>query len=242
MGVRKLVDSRDINDHDMQLGPTKLMSCEQFVKLLASTSPPYQDDPYMFDYSWQGAQAYKTGIYSDHKARFVAWHQHYATYYKESALLCDWAMGNYFNPSNPDGRGATPVAEPRFIKAVTGKNQSFVDGIEIGRRAWNLKRAIFVMQGRHRDSEKFVGFMYRPGASVANHATTLPVYNGSSWDWVNCRELYLDDKGVEQWKTEFYKIEGWDPNTGYPTRPTLEQLGLKYVADLLQSKGRVGSA
>jgi aldehyde:ferredoxin oxidoreductase len=237
-----LMDSRDINNHDMQLGPTERMSCEQFVKLLASTSPPHQDDPFMFDYSWRGEQAYKTGIYSEHKAKFVAWHQHYATYYKESALFCDWAMGNYFNPSNPDGRGATPIAEPRFLNAVTGRNQTFLDGMEIGRRAWNLKRAIFVMQNRHRDHEKFAGYMYRPGASVANYATTLPVYNGSKWDWVNCRELYLDDKGVEQWKTEFYRVEGWDPQTGYPTRKTLEGLGLKYIADALQAKNKLGSS
>ena len=119
-----LMDSRDINNHDMQLGPTKLMSCEQFVKLLASATPPHGDDPFMFDYSWQGEQAYKTGIYSDHKAKFVAWHQHYATYYKESALFCDWAMGNYFNPSNPDGQGSdtrsrTPFPQRRHREGIT---------------------------------------------------------------------------------------------------------------------------
>jgi aldehyde:ferredoxin oxidoreductase len=237
-----LMDSRDQNNHDMQLGPTKLMNCGQFVKLLASTSPPYEDDPFMFDYSWQGDQAYKTGIYSEHKAKFVAWHQHYATYYKESVLFCDWAMGNYFNPANPDGRGATPIAEPRFLNAVTGKNQTFVTGIETGRRAWNLKRAIFAMQGRHRDSEKFAGYMYRRGASMSGVATSLPVYDGSKWEWTNCRELYLDDSGVEQWKTSFYKVEGWDPKTGYPTRKTLEELGMKHVADVLEARKRLGAA
>jgi aldehyde:ferredoxin oxidoreductase len=237
-----LMDSRDQNNHDMQLGPTKLMSCEQFVKLLASAAPPHQDDPFMFDYSWQGEQAYKTGIYSEHKAKFVAWHQHYATYYKESVLFCDWAMGNYFNPSNPDGRGATPVAEPLFLNAVTGRKHTFVDGIEIGRRAWNLKRSIFVLQGRAREMEKFGGYMYRPGASMSGASTNLPVYDGSKWNWVNCRELYLDDKGVERWKTEFYKTEGWDPQTGHPTRKVLEDLQLKHVADLLQAKGKLGVA
>jgi aldehyde:ferredoxin oxidoreductase len=236
-----LMDSRDQNNHDMQLGPTKLMSCEQFVKLLTSASPPHEDDPFMFDYSWQGEQAYKTGIYSDHKAKFVAWHQHYATYYKESVLFCDWAMGNYFNPSNPDGRGATPIAEPRFLNAVTGRNHSFVDGMEIGRRAWTLKRAIFVMQGRHRDSEKFAGYMYKRGASMSGVATSLPVYDGSKWEWANLRELHLDDNGVEQWKTAFYKVEGWDPKTGYPTGKTLEALGLKHVAAVLAAKNKLGA-
>jgi hypothetical protein len=65
-----------------------------------------------------------------------------------------------------------------------------------------------VMQGRHRDDEKFAGYMYKPGASMSNFGTTIPVYDGAKWDWVICRELYLDDAGVEIWKTAFYQIEG----------------------------------
>ena len=80
------------------------------------------------------------------------------------------------------------------------------------------------------------------GASMANFGTTLPVYDGSKWDWINCRELYLDDKGVEQWKTAFYRVEGWDAKTGYPKRKTLEGLGMKHVADVLGSRDKLGSA
>jgi aldehyde:ferredoxin oxidoreductase len=234
------MDSRDINNHDMQLSPVKQISCEEYVKLLASVSPPYADDPFMFDYSWQGEQAYKTGIYSDHKARFVAWHQHYAAYYKESILLCDWVFGNFYNPASQGGRGATPQAEPAFISAVTGKNAGFVEGIETGRKIWNLVRAIFVMQGRNRDIEKFSGYMYKPGASCAHNSPSLPVYNGAEWGWKNCSDLYLSDEGVERWKTAFYDLEGWNSQTGYPKRETLEKLGLREVADALQSSGKLG--
>ena len=236
-----LMDSRDINNHDIQLGATNKMSCEEYVKMMAGEMPPYSDDPFMYDYSWQGEQAYKTGIYSDHRAKFVAYHQHYAYFYKESVLCCDWGFGNYFNPETPDGRGATPHAEPLFYSAVTGKNLKFTDGIEIGRKAWNLMRAIFVMQGRHRDIEKFAGFMYRPGAAAASFPpANMPVYDGSSWAWKPVRDMYLDEHGVEQWKTAFYKLEGWDPKTGYPLRKTLENLGMKHVADVLQAKNRLG--
>ena len=68
----------------------------------------------------------------------------------------------------------------------------------------------------------------------------MPTYDGSKWDWVNCRDLYIDVKGLEQWKTAFYKVEGWDPQTGYPKRKTLEDLGMKHVADLLQSRNKLG--
>jgi len=84
--------------------------------------------------------------------------------------------------------------------------------------------------------------MYRPGASMANFGTAIPVYDGAKWDWVNCRELFLDDNGVERCKTTFYSIEGWDPGTGYSTRKTLEGLNMKHVADLLESNGKLGRA
>jgi aldehyde:ferredoxin oxidoreductase len=236
-----LMDSRDINNHDMSLGPSKTMPCEDFVKMVASGVLPYNDDHFMFDYSWQGDQAYKTGIYSDHKAKFVSWRQHYAMFYKESILLCDWAFSNLSNPGGPNGRGATPQAEPVFLKAVTGKDFKFTDGIEAGRKIWNIKRAIFSLQGRHRDMEKFAGFMCRPGASNAALGGTLPVYDGSKWDWQGLTDLYLDEQGVEQWKTAFYKFEGWDPKSGYPNRKTLQGLGLNHVADVLQSQDKLGS-
>ncbi len=237
-----LMDSRDINNHDIQVGATKKMSCEEYVKMLATQTVPY-NDPFMFDYSWKGEQAYKTGIYSEHRAKFVAWHQHYQQFYKESVLFCDWAFANFYNSATPDGKGATPQAEPVFYNAVTGKNISFADGIEIGRKAWNLKRAIYVMQGRHRDLEKFAGFMYGPGASAASvPGNGYPVFDGSKWSWTQIRDMYLDEQGVEQWKTAFYNLEGWDTKTGYPTRKTLEELGMKHVADVLQSKNRLGSA
>lgn len=36
------------------------------------------------------------------------------------------------------------------------------------------------------------------------------------------------------------KYAGWDPNTGWPQRSTLELMGLGYVADELEGKGRLG--
>jgi aldehyde:ferredoxin oxidoreductase len=236
-----LMDSRDINNHDMQLGPTDRMSCEEYVKLLASACPPYEDDPYMFDYSWQGEQAYRTGIYSDHKAKFVAWHEHYAMFYKESMLFCDWVFGNAFSANSKDGHGATPRAEPVLINAVTGKDLSFVEGIETGRKIWNVVRSIFIMQGKNRSVEKFSGYMYRPGASKAHYGPTIPVFDGDNWDWIDCSDLYLTDEGVERWKTSFYTLEGWDSESGCPGRDTLEKLGLRHVADVLEKKDKLAA-
>ncbi|MGD9159713.1 MAG: aldehyde ferredoxin oxidoreductase N-terminal domain-containing protein, partial [Desulfobacteraceae bacterium] len=235
-----LMDSRDINNHDISIGPVKGMSCKEYVELLASACLPYGDDPFMFDYNWKGNQAYKTGIYSEHKARFIAWRQHYAMFYKESMLFCDWVFANAYSRSTEDGKGATPEAEPKLINAVTGNGISFTDGVEIGRKTWNVIRAIFAMQGKNRDVEKFSGYMYKPGASNAHYSTTIPVFDGSKWDWTECGDLYMNHDGVEHWKTAFYNIEGWDPLTGNPGGRTLKDLGLSGIADILKENKKLG--
>jgi aldehyde:ferredoxin oxidoreductase len=38
-------------------------------------------------------------------------------------------------------------------------------------------------------------------------------------------------------KSEYYRLMGWDAETGIPTGPTLERLGLKEVAKDLGKKG-----
>lgn len=244
-----LLDSRDINSHDMGMsnpsggrrgGSTggKKWTCEEYVKVLAERTT--RNNHYWFDFGWEGKQAYETGIFSRHKAEFVSWRMHYWTYYKESVGYCDWGFARLFSAAHPKGYGHTPDVEPRYLNAITGRNDTFQDGLEMGRRAWNLKRAIFALQGRHKKMENFTGYYYKPGASYCGFDTEKPVYDGKNWDWKNCRELYFTKDGVEHWKTQLYDVEGWNKDSGYPTRKTLEDLGMKHVADYLKSKNKLG--
>jgi aldehyde:ferredoxin oxidoreductase len=52
--------------------------------------------------------------------------------------------------------------------------------------------------------------------------------------------MYFDCDSVELFKIHFYKLEGWDEN-GWPTRKTLEELGLKHVADTMASKRKIAA-
>jgi aldehyde:ferredoxin oxidoreductase len=45
---------------------------------------------------------------------------------------------------------------------------------------------------------------------------------------------------VEEFKTHFYQLEGWGSDTGWPTRKTLEGLGMKKIADTMAAKGKLG--
>ena len=237
-----LLDSRDVNCHDFSLSQPRNMTCEEYVKVLAQRTGMPDADEFWFDYTWEeGERAYKTGIYSEPKAKFVTWHHHYWIYYKESIGFCDWGYMQPFSASHPQGFGHTPEIEPRWMKVVTGKDHSFVDdGMKSARRIFSLIRSIYALQGRHRKMEKFNGYYYRPGASYCGYYDNRTVFDGKEWSVKNCHELYLSEKGVDTFLEHVYRLEGWNTESGYPTRKTLEDLDLKYVADYLQSKNKLG--
>jgi aldehyde:ferredoxin oxidoreductase len=60
------------------------------------------------------------------------------------------------------------------------------------------------------------------------------------WQYTDLMGRSLDKNRFEEWKTIFYRLEGWNTKTGWPKRSTLEKMGLKFVADDLQSAGRLG--
>lgn len=255
-----LLGERDVNEHTFQKtygnlysqkGLKESVPVEKFVDILAQKLIPYDGDPLAFDCS-DGP----TGIYSAHKAKHIAWDRHYGRFWKASVLFCDQSLiFPSFIETPRSTYGFTPEAEPRIFNAVTGRNITFAEGMEVGRRIWNLTRAIWVLQGRHRDAEQFAGFMHKTGAAYGGCGTTrprvfvigaapmnlYPVRDRGQWRYDDRKEIVLERKGVEEFKTHFYRLEGWDPASGHPTRSTLEGLGLKQAADELEAKGKLGA-
>jgi aldehyde:ferredoxin oxidoreductase len=68
----------------------------------------------------------------------------------------------------------------------------------------------------------------------------MPVYQNGRWEYAANAGRKLDRAKFEEWKTKFYNFEGWNPANGWPTRRTLESLGLKRAADILQARGKLG--
>jgi aldehyde:ferredoxin oxidoreductase len=135
--------------------------------------------------------------------------------------------------------GSTGISEPKFLNAVTGGQLSFLDGINLGKKIWNLDHAIWTMQGRHRDMVHFSDYLYTQDGFSDQY---LPGRKNGKWDYINTRGRHIEKDKFEGFKTRFYKLQGWDPGSGYPTRQTLESLGLGYVADELKQHNRLGTA
>ena len=244
-GYGTLLGDRDINEHDLDwlkwdasiskmYGGAPMLPAEKVVKVIADKMVPFEGDTRMLDFS-------EANIYSEHMAKLVAWHRYYTRFWKQSVLFCDTRWPDFVNVQAPDKIGSTGEAEPRFFNAVTGKNISFLDGINLGRKIWNLDHAIWTLQGRHRDMVHFADFIYtKKGIRVDVAKAYMPGRENGKWDYYNYTDRSLDKNKFDEFKTRFYKLEGWDTASGYPSRGTLESLDLGYVANELEKNGKLG--
>jgi aldehyde:ferredoxin oxidoreductase len=245
-GYGTLLGDRDINEHGFDwlkmmiyvVEPEYMEAyAEAIVKAITDRMVPYQGDMDMFDFS-------DGNIYSEHMARLVSWQRYYTRFWKQSMLFCDCRWPDFLNVNSPDSMGATGIAEPRYVKAVTGEDISFEDGINLGRKIWNLDHAIWTLQGRHRDMIHFVDYVYEqppfPSAAGDTPNVYMPGKEDGKWGFYGYAERTLDRDKFDEFKTRFYELQGWDTTTGYPTRSALESLGLKYVADELERNGKLG--
>ena len=246
-GYGTLLGDRDINEHDFDWikweygqakaqGRSPALTAEEDVKIVTDKMVPFQGDLDMFDFR-------KDNIYSENMAKLVSWQRYYTRFWKQSMLFCDSRWPDFVNIHRPDKIGSTGIAEPKYVKAVTGKDFSFEDGINLGRKIWNLDHAIWTLQGRHRDMVHFADNVYKKWplfpADVPN--AHLPCKKNGEWDYHGCSYRKLDRDKFDEFKTRFYELQGWDTATGYPTRSALEPLGLGYVADELEKNGKLGN-
>jgi aldehyde:ferredoxin oxidoreductase len=243
-GYGSILGDRDINEHGfcpLYMIPTVAqfvlpdgmpVSAEEFAKIFSERMTPFEDDPLMLNYNDEN-------MYSEHIAKLVAWHRHYSRFWIQSILFCDTQYPDFFNWAAQDYKGITGEGEPKFFNAVTGKNLSFADGIELGRKIWNLDNAIWTLQGRHRDDVQFADYMYEV-SSPPLLGFTMPVNEDGQWEYAPVGPRSIDRIQFEEFKSRYYELEGWGTETGWPTRSTLESLGLESVADELEDKGKLG--
>ncbi len=266
-GYGSILGDRDINEHcfnsifydamQNSLTGSYEATAEEAVSLFTKKMVPYNDEYSNPEERNQMLNYADANMYSEHIVRLVAWHRHYTRLYKQSLLFCDFRWPDIVNVNSKDKTGSTGESEPVFFKVVTGKELSFADGIELGRKIWNLDNAIWTLQGRHRSMVHFADYIYsRKAKGIMFDMYLLPTYesssdeDGSKWDYRNVADRRLvkgeyregDAPGddFEGFKTRFYMFEGWAPSSGWPRRSVLKKLKLEYVANVLEKKKKLG--
>jgi len=103
-----------------------------------------------------------------------------------------------------------------LVNAACGLELSLAELLRCGERAWNLKRVINNRLGLTRLNDRL------PAAFAIPYADSLPGDENQPPDFAAMLEAY-------------YATRGWDPQTGYPTKSKLEELGLDFVVPELFS-------
>ena len=248
-----IFQARDINRHMLtgilhgpKIGANASIPAEVRAERLAEIAGPWHDE--------LTGDLSENGVYSIHMAHLVAWSTRYSKMYEDSSMLCDFNTPLLFEAGAVDGKGMTPEYETRFFNAITGMNITYDEGLDIGRRIYNFERAVMALHGRHRNEEywppypPYDSYVYheKPGGFpyLQNYkaggppAETYLVFKDGKWTDDVC-EFPFDKAKMDEFKTIYYELEGWDTATGLPTRKTLEDLDLKFVADELDARGKL---
>ncbi|MFV9672951.1 MAG: aldehyde ferredoxin oxidoreductase C-terminal domain-containing protein, partial [Acidimicrobiia bacterium] len=146
---------------------------------------------------------------NEEKVRYALTTQ-YAYSAMDTVNVCQFVFGPGWELLGMDDLAAV-------VTAVTGMETTVDDLLTYGRRRVNLLRAFNAREGITRDRDTLPKRLYDD-----------PLQDGASAGATMDRETIAG--AIEM----YYRLAGWDPETGNPPRETLEELDLGWVADELK--------
>ena len=127
--------------------------------------------------------------------------------------MCGWSGSPPLYSKYTDNKLGDGAQGAQMFSAVTGIDMTHKEMLAAMAVIFNIERCIHVREGRRRQHDIYPDDLYKR----------------DSWKWTSKAEFAkaMDD---------YYTARGWDPVTGIPRRSTLEKLGLKKIADELETK------
>lgn len=110
-----------------------------------------------------------------------------------------------------------PSQTVELIKAATGWNYSLYEFMRAGEMRLNLMRAFNAREGIDRQQDTLPKKMFQE-------------LRGGATDGVK-----LSHEEMDKAQDLYYQMSGWNVETGNPTRAKLEELGVSWVADMIQA-------
>ena len=178
--------------------------------------PLYSPDAYNGNENWGGYKVFLNQIGLDKPQDALALNEEkiefaLKTQYTYSAAdtidLCQFVYG-------PGWQLYGPQDMADLMSAATGWDFSVDDLQEIGRRRLNLMRAFNAREGLTRDQDTLPKKMFKKALA------------GGSSDGIIMERVEIE-AGLDM----YYEQAGWEQSDGTPTRATLEDAGLAWVAD-----------
>ncbi len=155
---------------------------------------------------------------------------------KDSLALCDfgWPIMDSFN--TPDHVGDASL-ESSLFSAVTGVETDEAALNRAGERIFNLQRGVLLREGwQAGDADVPAEFNFTKPVETDPLNPNLLV-PGPTEEPNSVKGNILDRVKFEQMREEFYRLRGWDTESGLPQCGTLQRLDLADMAQDLIQKG-----
>jgi aldehyde:ferredoxin oxidoreductase len=157
----------------------------------------------------------------------------------ESLILCDMSWPMIHSPNTKDHVG-DPFLGYEIFGAVTGSRHDPAALDRFAERIFSLQRAGQLRDGHNgREDDRLQEFHFTVGLK-GDFANEKCLVTGKSGEVFSRKGMVLDRQKFEEMKDEYYRIRGWNVETGLPRRETLEGLDLKEVAQGLETIGKLG--
>ena len=156
--------------------------------------------------------AYQTAY--EGKAKLVFWFENYKAL-TDALGIC------YFSTYWGSTEKLGPEDYAKLFKAVTGVELSAEELMRIGWRIHEVEKAFNTLHVRFTRRDDL------PPMRVFIEPVKTGAWRGFKLSWERYNEML----------TEYYRLHGWDPETGWQRREQLEKLGLGYVAEKLRRHG-----
>jgi aldehyde:ferredoxin oxidoreductase len=180
---------------------------------------------------WGGAAA---ADYSSYEGKALASKRiQDRTYAFESLVLCNarWPMTR---------KGANgPALAARIVSAVTGRDIDEAGLEKIGERVFNMQRAVSIKQGwGGREGDRLLDYHHNEPIQYLRYDRECKV-PGKDGAVATRKGTVIERSEFEKMKSEYYRLRGWDEESGLQTKTGLEALGLGDVASELEKTGLV---
>ncbi len=150
-------------------------------------------------------------------------------YLMDSMGLCDFTWPIIYSFATPDFVG-DPDLEANLYSAVTGRPAEELE--RCAEIIANLQRAILIREGRKVPAADYpLEYNFtEPWVGSGTHGMLVPGPGDAVVDMAGNR---LDKARFTEMLKEYYRLRGWDDETGIPRAATLRSLGLDEVASAI---------
>lgn len=164
-----------------------------------------------------GPEVFDAKLYGECKAKGVIWQQH-ASALVDSLEICKFQTFFIY----PADGVAWPEDLADILKAVTGKTMDADMLMTCAERILNVERCFNAREGITRKDD-----------TLSERLFQEPLPSGPTKGEV------LDKESFNRMLDDYYRLRGWDIETGIPTQEKLEYLGLKYISEELKELGHL---